>query len=390
MFSGAVGGTSGKFLEGHDAYARSLTDTREEWRRKHGTSSASAGIERGTPSKAPRGFSATTIDPKPESEARKILLGTMSPQRFPPKSATNAQSHKRSATWGADLFQAKGGNGGGGYQELADSDVTDEGQQGHKGGQKDGDDMSKDSLHRRRSRPPSLALPSDTDPMGLTHTGAGQSTTHPGATNQISQPEEHKKVAVRHLKVNEVLLRVSYDGKPRSFHEVRLLLDEVVTANFEGRWRELIGQLKGNVVWSVLKSITGLQGRRLPGGSTQVTAAADKPTHVVVDSPTKKSGTRTDKGTRAPYKPISESEDEDAFGDDDDDDGVTTGRDGGDGVNAGAYGSQSAGPKRKTKSLFKRVFGVSSAFKTAASSDKTDKSSADEREKLARLMGGKR
>ena len=77
-------------------------------------------------------------------------------------------------------------------------------------------------------------------------------------------------------------------------------------------------------------------------------------------------------------------------GDDDDDDGVTAGRDGGDGVNAGAYGSQSAGPKRKTKSLFKRVFGVSSTFKTAASSDKPDKTSADEREKLARLMGGKR
>ena len=382
MFSGAVGGPSGKFLEGHDAYARSLTDTREEWRRKHGTSSASAGIERGTPSKAPRGFSATTIDPKPESEARKILLGTMSPQRFPPKSATNAQSHKRSATWGGDLFQVKGGNGGGGYQELADSDVTDEGQQGHKGGQKDGDDMSKDSLHRRRSRPPLLALP-DTDPGGLNIQGP----SYP--PNQPLQPEEHKKVAVRHLRVNEVLLRVSYDGKPRSFHEVRLLLDEVVTANFEGRWRELIGQLKGNVVWSVLKSITGLQGRRLPGGSTQVTAAADKPTHVVVDSPTKKSGTRTDKGTRAPYKHISESEDEDAFGDDDDDDGVTAGRDGGDGVNAGAYGSQSAGPSRKTKSLFKRVFGVA-AFKTAASSDKTDKTSADEREKLARLMGGKR
>ena len=339
------------------------------------------GIERGTPSKAPRGFSATTTD-KPKSEARKILLGTMSPQRFPPKSATNAQSHKRSATWGADLFQAKGGNGGGGYQELADSDVTDEGQQGHKGGQKDGDDMSKDSLHRRRSRPPSLALP-DTDPGGLNIQGP----SYP--PNQPLQPEEHKKVAVRHLRVNEVLLRVSYDGKPRSFHEVRLLLDEVVTANFEGRWRELIGQLKGNVVWSVLKSITGLQGRRLPGGSTQVSAAADKPTHVVVDSPTKKSGTRTDKGTRAPYKHISESEDEDAFGDDDDEDGVTAGRDGGDGVNAGAYGSQSAGPSRKTKSLFKRVFGVA-AFKTAASSDKTDKTSADEREKLARLMGGKR
>ena len=339
------------------------------------------GIERGTPSKAPRGFSATTTD-KPKSEARKILLGTMSPQRFPPKSATNAQSHKRSATWGGDLFQVKGGNGGGGYQELADSDVTDEGQQGHKGGQKDGDDMSKDSLHRRRSRPPLLALP-DTDPGGLNIQGP----SYP--PNQPLQPEEHKKVAVRHLRVNEVLLRVSYDGKPRSFHEVRLLLDEVVTANFEGRWRELIGQLKGNVVWSVLKSITGLQGRRLPGGSTQVTAAADKPTHVVVDSPTKKSGTRTDKGTRAPYKPISESEDEDAFGDDDDEDGVTAGRDGGDGVNAGAYGSQSAGPSRKTKSLFKRVFGVA-AFKTAASSDKTDKTSADEREKLARLMGGKR
>ena len=162
---------------------------------------------------------------------------------------------------------------------------------------------------------------------------AGQSTAGQSrdgqsqSSQQQPQAEEHKKVVVRHLKVNEVLLRVSYDGKPRSFHEVRLLLDEVVTNHFTGRWRDLIGQLKGNVVWSVLKSITGLQGRRLPGNSAHAAAA---PTIVKVDSPVKANSLR-DKA--------SESETEDAFGDDDEEEDAAadaTGSDGGaQGLNPG-------------------------------------------------------
>ena len=74
-------------------------------------------------------------------------------------------------------------------------------------------------------------------------------------------------------------------------------------------------------MWSVLKSITGLQGRRLPGNSAHAAAA---PTIVKVDSPVKGNSLR-DKA--------SESESEDAFGDDDDDEeeaaANATGSDGG-------------------------------------------------------------
>jgi hypothetical protein len=72
---------------------------------------------------------------------------------------------------------------------------------------------------------------------------------------------------VHHLKVNDVALRVSYDGPPKKFHEVRLLLDASTHAAFVGRWRELIDRVKKKIVWSVLKSVTGLQGRRLPGAA---------------------------------------------------------------------------------------------------------------------------
>ena len=346
-YDGGATGGPGKHLEGHDAYARSLTEKREEWRRRHGSVSSAA--ERGTPSKATRGSEKERS--KSEAEARKILLGTMSPQRFPPKSLTNAQSHKRSNTWAADLFQAMGGTSGG-YRELESDDKNAKASEG--------DEIAAD---RRRSRPPSLAL---IDADGTSNAGQSQSS------QQQPQAEEHKKVVVRHLKVNEVLLRVSYDGKPRSFHEVRLLLDEVVTNHFTGRWRDLIGQLKGNVVWSVLKSITGLQGRRLPGNSAHASAA---PTIVKVDSPVKANSLR-DKA--------SESETEDAFGDDDEEEDAAADA-------TGSDGGRPAAPKRATRSLFKRVFGMA-AFKTAAASPARPSSSSaeDEREKLARLMGERR
>ena len=83
-----------------------------------------------------------------------------------------------------------------------------------------------------------------------------------------------KVVVVKYLKVNDVALKVSYDGPPKAFHEVRLLLDASTHANFVGRWRELIDKIKKNMVWSVLKSVTGLQGRRLPGGAAAAAAGA--------------------------------------------------------------------------------------------------------------------
>ena len=74
-------------------------------------------------------------------------------------------------------------------------------------------------------------------------------------TMSISGP---KVVQVKYLRFNESKVKVSYHGSAGSFKDVRLLLDSYTCESFEGRWRELVGQLKGNLAWSALKSVTGL------------------------------------------------------------------------------------------------------------------------------------
>ena len=74
------------------------------------------------------------------------------------------------------------------------------------------------------------------------------------------EPRRHTWELVR---FNEVMVAVSYDGSPVSFHDIRLLLDARVYRGIEGRWRDLYARLKKHMIWSVLKSITGLQGRKL-------------------------------------------------------------------------------------------------------------------------------
>ena len=72
-----------------------------------------------------------------------------------------------------------------------------------------------------------------------------------------------KVVQVKYLRFNESKVKVSYHGSAGSFKDVRLLLDAYTCESFEGKWRELVGHLKGNLAWSALKSVTGFAGRKL-------------------------------------------------------------------------------------------------------------------------------
>ena len=195
-----------------------------------------------------------------ESDARRILLGSPPPRSTPGKRGGARQGHARSKTWGADVFgvgsrahardsktgHARRGSGSESRDSSAlDADAILDGfvqEQGERA-------AASATLGERVARPPSLILPaaSESECVPPDRTLGGSSSS--------------KTVVVRYLRVNDVLLRVSYDGAPRSFHEVRLLLDASTHAGFRGRWRELVDKLKGNVVWSVLKSVTGLQGK---------------------------------------------------------------------------------------------------------------------------------
>ena len=270
-----------RHVERHAQFERQLIETRAEWARRHGKLSGNhhgqprdaaetrrvspkdedpstvGGGHSGTPSSALPRASAHS-----EAEARRILLGAggASERDTGTRSRSGAihnARHRRAGTWdkaAAGLHAALESisshlpfhgahadvGGGAAYAPLVSQDSVDRSTAGDAGREGADDDA-----------------------------GRAEATPQVAASAPVpNDPRVRKEVVVRYLRVNDVLLRVSYDGKPKSFHEVRLLLDASTAVGFRGRWRDLIKQLKGNIVWSVLKSITGLQGRRLPGFSS--------------------------------------------------------------------------------------------------------------------------
>ena len=208
--------------------------------------------------------------------------------------------HARAKTWGADLF----GGGGGGVPaaEPKQFSTPTKPRRGRaltapEGAHKRKHILEKlvtrdpvaSTLAERAPRPFPLTIRDDADAERDEKHHSRSSTTRAAESRESSRatangvfrgdgrdrdaairlsanaPRSPKVVVVHHLKVNDVALRVSYDGPPKKFHEVRLLLDASTHAAFVGRWRELIDRVKKKIVWSVLKSVTGLQGRRLPG-----------------------------------------------------------------------------------------------------------------------------
>ena len=268
---------------------------------------SSRGLDAASSSETTRGASASasaSAAAEAEAKARVMLLGH----------GPRVGKHARAKTWGADLF---GGGGGVPAAEPKQFSTPTKPRRGRALTAPEGTHKRKHSLvtrdpvastlAERAPRPLPLAVDDIDAPRAArpstTHaadgrrasvtressffreategvirgaSGDGSSRERDLSANAIlpGGPHSPKVVVVHHLKVNDVALRVSYDGPPKKFHEVRLLLDASAHAAFVGRWRELIDRVKKKIVWSVLKSVTGLQGRRLPGAGSAGTGSA--------------------------------------------------------------------------------------------------------------------
>ncbi|KAL2610894.1 hypothetical protein R1flu_022586 [Riccia fluitans] len=73
------------------------------------------------------------------------------------------------------------------------------------------------------------------------------------------------------IRISQVELLVTYEGSRFSVVDLRLLLDTFARESFSGSWRRLFSKVKKHIIWSVLKSVTGMQGKKfkdkLPAGS---------------------------------------------------------------------------------------------------------------------------
>jgi hypothetical protein len=62
-----------------------------------------------------------------------------------------------------------------------------------------------------------------------------------------------------------VELVATYEGSPISFTEKRFLMDTFSREQFVGDWRRLFYKVKKHIIWGVLKSVAGVQGKKFRG-----------------------------------------------------------------------------------------------------------------------------
>ncbi|XP_071741750.1 protein SABRE [Rutidosis leptorrhynchoides] len=64
------------------------------------------------------------------------------------------------------------------------------------------------------------------------------------------------------IKISQVELLVTYEGSRFAVSDLRLLMDAFHRVDFNGTWRRLFSRVKKHIIWGVLKSVTGMQGKK--------------------------------------------------------------------------------------------------------------------------------
>ncbi|KAI5072700.1 hypothetical protein GOP47_0012806 [Adiantum capillus-veneris] len=67
---------------------------------------------------------------------------------------------------------------------------------------------------------------------------------------------------LHNIKISQVELLVTYEGSRLSVNELRLLMDTFTRVQFRGTWRRFFSRVKKHIIWSVLKSVAGMQGKK--------------------------------------------------------------------------------------------------------------------------------
>ncbi|XP_027148947.1 protein SABRE [Coffea eugenioides] len=64
------------------------------------------------------------------------------------------------------------------------------------------------------------------------------------------------------IKISQVELLVTYEGSRFAVSDLRLLMDTFHQGEYTGTWRRLFSRVKKHIIWGVLKSVTGMQGKK--------------------------------------------------------------------------------------------------------------------------------
>jgi hypothetical protein len=79
-------------------------------------------------------------------------------------------------------------------------------------------------------------------------------------TDKSGRPKKLREF--HNIKISQVELLVTYEGSRFAVSDLRLLMDTFHRDEFIGTWRRLFSRVKKHIIWGVLKSVTGMQGKK--------------------------------------------------------------------------------------------------------------------------------
>lgn len=83
-----------------------------------------------------------------------------------------------------------------------------------------------------------------------------------GKSNDDKRSRPRKLMEFHNIKISQVELLVTYEGSRFAVSDLRLLMDQFHRVEFTGTWRRLFSRVKKHIIWGVLKSVTGMQGKK--------------------------------------------------------------------------------------------------------------------------------
>lgn len=126
------------------------------------------------------------------------------------------------------------------------------------------------SISSTRSGPLTSALeyPEDSSRSKLKDSKTIKSGRPSHEEKRFGKSQEEKRTRARKLrefhniKISQVELLVTYEGSRFAVSDLRLLMDSFHRVEFTGTWRRLFSRVKKHIIWGVLKSVTGMQGKK--------------------------------------------------------------------------------------------------------------------------------
>ncbi|XP_072971943.1 protein SABRE-like isoform X2 [Typha angustifolia] len=83
-----------------------------------------------------------------------------------------------------------------------------------------------------------------------------------GKTQDEKRARPRKMMEFHNIKISQVELLVTYEGSRIPITDLRLLMDTFHRDDFTGTWTRLFARVKKHIIWGVLKSVTGIQGKK--------------------------------------------------------------------------------------------------------------------------------